>query len=188
MHKKIILSLILVSSIFLQGCNDKSDDSSANAANSMVAGNEYVLTDTDLKQIVVKKQGDGYLVEGAENKIVIFDIFATWCPPCQESAATISALQAKYKDKIVVVGLTIEDKISNDDLVKFKTTYKANYSLANSDQNRRLIDELAKSLELGERFPIPVMAIYKDAKLINHYLGAVEEEFVESDIKKALEI
>jgi hypothetical protein len=31
------------------------------------------------------------------------------------------------------------------------------------------------------------MAIYKDAKLVNHYLGAVEEEFVESDILRTLE-
>jgi thiol-disulfide isomerase/thioredoxin len=187
MHKKTILSLIFVVSIFLQGCNDKSDDSATTEANSMIAANEYVLTDTEQKQIVVQKQGEGYVVASAKDKIVIFDIFATWCPPCQESAATISALQEKYKDKLVVIGLTIEDNLSNDDLIKFKQTYKANYILANSDQNRRLINDLAKSLELGERFPIPVMAIYKDAKLVNHYIGAVEEEFVESDLTKSLE-
>lgn len=186
MHKKTILSLIFVVSIFLQGCNDKTEDGTTSEANSMVAANEYVLTGTNQEQIVVQKQGDGYIVTSAKDKIVIFDIFATWCPPCQESAATISALQEKYKNEIVVIGLTIEDNLSNDDLIKFKQTYKANYILANSEQNRRLINDLAKSLELGERFPIPVMAIYKDTKLVNHYLGAVEEEFVENDILRAL--
>jgi thiol-disulfide isomerase/thioredoxin len=187
MHKKTILSLIFVVSIFLQGCNDKTEEDATSKANSMVAANEYVLTDTEQKQIVIQKQGDGYVVSSAKDKIVIFDIFATWCPPCQESASSISSLQEKYKENLIVIGLTIEDNLSNDDLIKFKQTYKANYILANSDQNRRLINDLAKSLELGERFPIPVMAIYKDAKLVNHYLGAVEEEFVESDLLRALE-
>jgi hypothetical protein len=30
------------------------------------------------------------------------------------------------------------------------------------------------------------MAMYKDSKLINHFVGMVEEEFIESDIKQAL--
>lgn len=187
MHKKTILSLVFVVSIFLQGCNDKPKEDVAVEANSMVAANEYVLTDTEQKQIIVQKQGEGYVLANAKDKIVIFDIFATWCPPCQESAATISALQEKYKDNLVVIGLTIEEKLSNDDLIKFKQTYKANYILVNSDQNRRLINDLAKSLELGERFPIPVMAIYKDAKIVNHYIGIAEEEFIDSDLIRALE-
>jgi len=45
---------------------------------------------------------------------------------------------------------------------------------------------MAKMLQLGERFPIPMMAMYKDGELIQHYIGAVEEEFIESDIKQAL--
>ncbi|MBU4110773.1 TlpA family protein disulfide reductase, partial [bacterium] len=132
MHKKTILSLIFVVSIFLQGCDDKTQE---NEVNSMVAANEYVLTDTEQKQIVIQKQGDGYVVSSAKDKIVIFDIFATWCPPCQESASSISSLQEKYKENLIVIGLTIEDNLSNDDLLKFKKTYKANYILANSDQN-----------------------------------------------------
>ena len=39
---------------------------------------------------------------------------------------------------------------------------------------------------MGPRYPIPLMAMYKDGKYINHYVGAVQEEFVESDIKRAL--
>ena len=71
-------------------------------------------------------------------------------------------------------------------LEEFKKQYKANYILVNSDQNRAFINDIATKLQLGERFPIPVMAIFKDGKLIKHYLGAVEEEFIASDIKNAL--
>jgi len=60
--------------------------------------------------------------------------------------------------------------------------YDAQYTLVNSKTNRRLIDDIAKNLEVGDRFPIPLMAMYLDGKLVNHYVGAIEEEFIESDI------
>ena len=64
--------------------------------------------------------------------------------------------------------------------------YDAQYTLVNSKENRRLVDDIATSLEVGDRFPIPLMAMYLDGKLVNHYVGAIEEEFIESDIKRAL--
>ncbi len=57
--------------------------------------------------------------------------------------------------------------------------------IVNSEENRRLVNEVANSLKLRDRFPIPIMAMYKDGKLVNHYIGEVQEEFVESDIKRA---
>ena len=62
------------------------------------------------------------------------------------------------------------------------------YTIVNSDRNRPLVNEIVSALKLGERFPIPIMALYKDGKLITHYVGEVQEEFVESDIKRALGI
>jgi thioredoxin-like negative regulator of GroEL len=50
----------------------------------------------------------------------------------------------------------------------------------------RIIDAVAEKLNVGRDFGIPLMAMYKDGKLVNYYQGATEEEFIESDIKKAL--
>jgi thiol-disulfide isomerase/thioredoxin len=182
MLKKSIFSVLIAITIMFQGCNDNKTEE----ANSMISENEYVLTNLKNEKLVVKKEVDGYVLEGAKGKVIIFDLFATWCPPCQGEASHLSSLQDKYKDDLVIIGVTIEDNITNDKLLKFRTEYSANYALVNSDQNRRLINSLVSTLELGERFPIPMMAMYKDGKLINHYIGAVQEEFIESDIKKAL--
>ena len=152
----------------------------------MLATNEYVLTALNNTQYIAKKEANGFSVENTQGKVVIFDIFATWCPPCKAAASHLSALQAKYKDKLVIIGITIEDSISNEKLLEFRKMYDAQYTLVNSKENRRLVDAIAKSLEVGERFPIPLMAMYLDGKLINHYVGAIEEEFVDSDIKRAL--
>ena len=172
---------LLAFGLLSQGCGDDNKE-----ANSMVASNQYILTSTNNTQYVAKKKAEGFVVENTKGKVIIFDIFATWCPPCQASAKHLTSLQNKYKDDLVVIGLTIEENIANAKLEEFKKTYGADYTIVNSNQNRPLIDAIAKALELGQRFPIPLMAMYKDGKLINHYVGEVQEEFVESDIKRAL--
>lgn len=183
MFKKSILILSIISALLFQGC---SEDKTKKDANSMIATSEYVLTDLNNKQHVVKKIDKGFILAGAEDKIVIFDIFATWCPPCRGAAQHLSSLQEKYKDDLIIIGVTIEENIQNEKLVEFSKTYNANYILVNSDQNRRLNNAIVKELELGERYPIPTLAMYKNAKLINHYVGATEEEFIDSDIRNAL--
>ena len=87
---------------------------------------------------------------------------------------------------MVIVGISIEDNISDEKLKEFRKIYGANYTLLNSTKNRLLADKIVESLKLGNRYPIPVIAIYKNGKYITHYIGSIEEEFIESDIKRAL--
>ena len=181
MLKKSIFTTLLVLGLLFQGCADENKE-----ANEMVSSNEFVLTSTNNTQYIAKKEGNGFIVENTKGKVIIFDIFATWCPPCQAGAKHLTSLQNKFKDDLVIIGITIEDNIANAKLEEFKKKYDADYTLVNSDQNRPLVNAIATELKLGERFPIPIMAMYLDGKLINHYIGEVQEEFIESDIKRAL--
>lgn len=185
MLKKSIFLTILAGAMLFQGCESNPEENNSQA-NQVLSSNEFVLTSTDNKQLIINKGLDGFTLQGAEGKVILFDIFATWCPPCRTSASHLTSLQEKYKDELVVIGLTIEDEITNEELVDFKNTYNAKYTITNSSANRLLIDSIAKALELGERFPIPLMAIYYDGKLVTHYVGEVQEEFIQSDIKRAL--
>ncbi|MCX6051557.1 MAG: TlpA disulfide reductase family protein [Campylobacterales bacterium] len=193
MIKTSILTAIFTFAILFSGCSDNNKKKESNttkqtteAVNSMISTPEYVLKTLKNEQLTVKETPNGFVLDSAKDKIVIFDIFATWCPPCQGSASHLSSLQKKFKDDLIIIGVTIEENISNEKLQEFSTAYKANYTLVNSDQNRRLVNAIAASLKVGEKFPIPLMAMYKDGQLVKHYLGAVQEEFIESDIKKAL--
>ena len=182
MLKKSILPTLFALIFLLQGCSgDKNEE-----ANSIVSANEHVLTSLKNTQYIVTQEADGFKLENAEGKVVIYDIFATWCPPCRKAVPHLSSLQEKYKDDLIIIGITIEDNVLNAKLEDFKTTYNANYIFVNSDANRPLADKIVDSLGLGDRYPIPVMALYKDGKYITHYIGAIEEEFIESDIKRAL--
>ena len=187
MLKKYIFSISLILTVLFQGCSDNKEKSAtASSVNDLVSKNEYVLTGIDNKQYIVSKEGEGFVLKGSKDKIVIFDIFATWCPPCRATAKHLTSIQNKYKDDVIVIGITIEDSIENSKLEEFSKKYDASYILVNSKQNRRLSDAIVKELNLGDRYPIPTMAMYKDAKLVNHYVGATQEEFIDSDIKSAL--
>jgi thiol-disulfide isomerase/thioredoxin len=190
MSKISFLSTLVAISLLFNACSkneeQNSDAKGVEEANSMLSTNEFILTSLDKKQYVIKKESAGFSLDGAKGKVVIFDIFATWCPPCQAEASHLTSLQKKYKDSLVVLGITVEQNIPNDKLQTFKKEFNADYTLVNSNENSRIIDAIATKLNVGNNFGIPLMAMYKDGKLINFYQGAVEEEFLESDIKQAL--
>ncbi len=50
------------------------------------------------------------LSQGKGSNIYVLEFWATWCGPCRTSIPHLSAMQAKYKDKgVVVVGISDED-------------------------------------------------------------------------------
>jgi len=189
MTKISLLSAFIAFSLLFNGCSkEKTNDetTSIDEANSILSSNEIILTALDKTQYTVLKKPNGFIVKGAENKVILLDIFATWCPPCRAEASHLSSLQKKFKDSLLVIGVSVEDAIENSKLQTFRETYNADYVLVNSYENGKIIDAVTTQLNLGRNFGIPLMALYKDGKLINFYQGAVEEEFLAADIKKAL--
>ncbi len=178
-----LISSLLTLTLLLSAC---SDSSNSEDANSLLSTNEYILTSLDKKEYTLSKTANGFDVKQAKDKVIILDIFATWCPPCKAEASHLTSLQKKYKDDLLILGISVEDDISDAKLTQFAEDYNAKYALVNSPENARIINAIATELKVGRNFGIPLMAMYKNGKLINFYQGATEEEFIESDIKKAL--
>ncbi|WP_428738410.1 TlpA family protein disulfide reductase [Sulfurimonas sp.] len=181
MLKKSFILLSVLAGLFFSACSNDEND-----ANALLATNEFVLKELSGQEYVIQKANDGFVLKTKENQVIILDIFATWCPPCQAEASHLTKLQERYKDNLTIIGITVEDDLNNTKLQEFRSEYDAQYPLANSSENRRIIDAVANHLNIRRNFGIPLMAMYKDGKLVNYYQGATEEEFIESDIKKAL--
>ena len=41
-------------------------------------------------------------------KFVLVDMWATWCGPCRRSIPHLNELYAKFKDRLVVIGLSLK--------------------------------------------------------------------------------
>ena len=64
-----------------------------------------------------------------KGKVVLVNFWATWCPPCLAEIPDLIALQNKYRDRLVVIGIS-EDEISPEVVKRFATERKINYPIA----------------------------------------------------------
>lgn len=76
---------------------------------------------------------DGKSISMADlkGKVVLVNFWATWCPPCRAEIPDLVALQAKYKDQLVIIGVS-EDEIPPEEVKAFATGQKMNYPIVMS--------------------------------------------------------
>lgn len=189
MMKKLLLSTSLALSLFTIGCSDNKENKVskelAKKANAMVNTTTFNLKDLNGTSYQVEKKLNNFKILN-NKKIVLFDIFATWCPPCRSEATYLSDLQKKYKDDILIIGVSINKDLLESELESFAKKYDASYSLSLSSDNLKLARSIAASIKAPSQFPIPMMVVYVDGKYQTHYVGATPEEMIESDIKLIL--
>jgi cytochrome c biogenesis protein CcmG/thiol:disulfide interchange protein DsbE len=46
---------------------------------------------------------------GAHGKVILLNFWATWCGPCRAEIPDLIELQTKYKDRLQIIGLTVDD-------------------------------------------------------------------------------
>ena len=107
-----------------------------------------------------------------KGKFVLVDIWATWCPPCRKSIPHLNELQAKFSDRLIVVGISSE----TEDVIRKMTDPKIEYAVASDPQGRT-----SKELEVKG---IP-HAMLIDPKGIVRYQG-LPQYLTEKELEKLL--
>lgn len=63
-----------------------------------------------------------------KGKVVLLAFWATWCPPCREEIPTFIELQAKYKDRLQIIGVS-EDDDPPEKVLQFARQKGINYPI-----------------------------------------------------------
>jgi thiol-disulfide isomerase/thioredoxin len=180
---KILLTAILTLLIFT-GCSEettKETTKTTQEESPKKASNGIVLHDTTGQEIKVKSLENGFIFEGYEDKVVLVNFFATWCPPCKAEIPHLNNLQEKYKKDLKIISILLEENKSDEDVINFINNNDIEFTITNSEDNYKL----AKAV--GGVKSIPLMLIYdRKGNYSQHYIGAVPEEMIEADIKKVL--
>jgi thiol-disulfide isomerase/thioredoxin len=81
---------------------------------------------------------DGNMLSSSDwkGKVVLLNFWATWCPPCRAEIPDLIKLQEKYRDQLVIVGIS-EDEGPIDEVKKFVADSGMNYPVAMSSVELR---------------------------------------------------
>lgn len=192
---KKILALMACFALFFSAC---SKEEQIAEQKPYAKGDEIVLKSVNDVSITLVRDEKGFRLKGSD-KIIMFDIFGTFCAPCQSEAAHLMDYQLKNSDDFMLIGLITFENIANNDVIEnFIKPYNAYYFIANEKENERLIAQILNDIEYKNALSLPFKVVLKDAKyqLLSDnlgerngakapfYLGAVKSEMVASDIQE----
>jgi thiol-disulfide isomerase/thioredoxin len=48
-----------------------------------------------------------------DGKVVVVELWATWCPPCRSTMGWLNTLQAKYENRIAIIAVAVDSPIAD---------------------------------------------------------------------------
>ncbi len=111
--------------------------------------------------------GTSFKLQDKKGKVVLVNLWATWCGPCINEMPHLNEMQEKYKDKgFEIIGLDTDDE-SKEDIDAFAAKQKLNYQLGWADG--ALMTEFVKLTKL-QGIPQSIL-INRDGQLTGVFTG-----------------
>lgn len=162
-------------------------------------GEQITLQSVMDKQLVLVRQNGGFVILNDEKKVLMVDIFGTFCTPCKEEAPHLTQLWRKNADKFTLIGLTHFESVSDDEVRNFANNYGAFYFISNQKQNERLVKQILKDINYQNMEQLPFKVVLKNGvyqsvqdfwskgKRVKFYLGKVPTSLMQEDLKGILD-
>ena len=122
--------------------------------------------------------GKTWTPEALAGKVVVINFWASWCKPCQHEIPALAAVQRKYKDQVVILGL-MTDEPSDAKLKSFRSQFGLDYPVVRVDR--------AISQSFDSPRNLPTNFVYsKHGHLKFERAGAISAGDLEREIKELL--
>jgi len=111
-----------------------------------------------------------------KGKVVLVNFWATWCVPCRRELPMLSAMQARYADRgLVVVYLSLEDREVVEPFLRA-------HSLTGTPAR---LDHAADYYQAGKFFPITYL-VARDGSIEKRWSGRPTEQWLAASIEAQL--
>ncbi|MGD0964165.1 MAG: TlpA disulfide reductase family protein [Candidatus Acidiferrales bacterium] len=122
----------------------------------------------------------GHSVSTAElrGRVVLVNFWATWCPPCREEIPDLIALQSKYKDRLQIIGVSVDEDAPASYVKAFADKEGINYPVV-------MGTEIAK--EYGGVPALPTsFVVNTDGRVVQKHVGLLDPAETENEVRALL--
>jgi thiol-disulfide isomerase/thioredoxin len=120
---------------------------------------------------------DGRSLSSADwrGKVVIVNFWATWCPPCRAEIPDLVALQNKYRDRLLIIGVS-QDEGSVENVKQFVAAHQMNYPV------------VMMTPEIDQAFPgiraLPTSFILdRESRVVQRHVGLLNQVVTEQETR-----
>jgi thiol-disulfide isomerase/thioredoxin len=130
--------------------------------------------DFKLKELAGKE----LTLEASRGKVILLNFWATWCGPCREELPELVALQSRYKDRLQIIGLVVDDDDENE-IRKVIASEGINYPVALADPETRFA--------YGGIAALPtVFVINAEGRVVQKHVGLFNPALYETEVRALL--
>ena len=146
---------------------------------------EPIIGDTKQSVPSVDRAGFDALVAKHKGKVVLVDYWATWCAPCRKKFPHTVALAKEHEaDGLVVIGVSLDDKDSQEDIAKFLAEQNATFVNVRAANGADDIE----AFEIPNE-SIPCLRLFdRDGQVIKTFAidPEADKQFTDDDIAEAV--
>lgn len=120
---------------------------------------------------------EGHTLSSANlrGKVVIVNFWATWCTPCRVEIPDLIALQKKYQDNLVVIGVS-EDEIPVEQVKQFADAQGMNYPVVMTSPEIRKVFTGVAALPT-------TFVLDRDGRLVQRHVGILNRVHTEAETR-----
>lgn len=199
---KILYSVLVAAMIY--GCSDSGNTQSTTDTQTKQSingpfrvGDKIQLKSVTNADLTLIRTENGFKLDGSD-KVIIFDVFGTYCQPCRDEAEHLMNFQIKHSNDVMLIGLIYYENVTDEHVLEsFIKRYKAYYFISNSKQNPQIVEAITSDIGYPlENISLPFKVMIKDGKYQTltdnygdskdkkYYLGKVDISTIEDDLNK----
>lgn len=194
-YTKLILAGLIA--LLLSACGNEEVVQKKEETKGFKIGEKIELQSVMGSKIELARTEKGFVLANDAKKILIFDIFGTFCQPCKNEASNLMDFQLKNADDVMIVALSHFETVTNEYIVdNFSSKYNAYYFIVNDPRNKIIVETILDDIKYTEQLKIPFKVVLKDGiyqKLTDiyegntenrYYIGEVPIHIIQNDIDK----
>jgi thiol-disulfide isomerase/thioredoxin len=125
-------------------------------------------------------EGHDLKLEDYRGKVVLLNFWATWCGPCRAEIPSLIELQKRYKDRLQVIGLAVDEDDENE-VHKFAVSEGINYPIA--------IGTVPIRIAYGGVTALPTVFVINPAgAIVQKHVGLFDPWLYETEVRALLDL